>query len=132
VIELRIENPETNEERVLRPGDKLAPPWRVVGMVGVAKPKRSIQRHATSIRTVNVDDKLNKLAALLAIPAADILHTVGRALGINCAYCQLRFQIWKKAEEIGWLKVIYLTARSIKAQMQHDEQAIEAMAKELE
>jgi len=130
VIELRIENPETNEERTLRPGDEFKPPWRVVSLVGGVKKVAPVKQK--QVRTVNVDDKLNKLAALLAIPAADILHTVGRALGINCAYCQLRFQIWKKAEEIGWLKVIYLTAQSVKAQIMRDEKAIEAMAKELE
>ena len=128
MIELRIENPETNEERVLRPGDKLTPPWRVVGLVGGARKVAPVK----TVRTVNVDDKLNKLAALFLIPAADILKVVGTALGLHCATCQLRYEIWKKAEAIGWWQVIYLTAKSIKAQMQHDEQALNAMAKELE
>lgn len=134
-MELLIRNSETGETRVLRPlpegrVPEFAPPWQVTGMVGGVKKKPAIG--APVVQTVDVDDKLNKLAAMLFIPAADIAQVVGKALGIECAYCQLRFQIWKKAREIGWWKVIYLTAKSIKAQIFHDEAKLKEMAKELE
>lgn len=140
-----IENPETGEERVLEklstghyPNFKL--PWRLKG--AAMKPAKFATaqevivkekiREVKKARTIDMNVKLDKIAAALFIPAADVAKVVGKALGIDCPYCQLRFMIWKKAEEIGWWKVIYLTAKSIKAQLRHDKRALEQMAKELE
>ncbi len=134
-----LENLETHETMVLHPNpDGTYPnfklPWMVKGAVLAKEQVEAIvkKREEKKVVTVNVDDKLNAIAAMLLIPVADVLHVVGQALGLNCAYCQLRYQIWQKAQELGWWKVLYLTAKSIKAQVQHDEAAIKKMAKELE
>lgn len=138
-MSLLIENPETGEESILQQGTdgrypNIRLPWRVRGaVISTAQAQEIVKREQTHrMVTINVDDKLNKIAAMLFIPAADVLKVVGAALGINCAYCQLRFMIWKKAREIGWWKVIYLTAKSIKAQIAQDEEKLREMAKELE
>lgn len=134
-----LENLKTGDTAILHanpdgtyPNIKL--PWMVKGaVISTQRAKEIVERQETKrVATINVDDKLNKLAAMMAIPAADVLHVVGRALGIECAFCQLRFQIWQKAKEIGWRKVIWLTWKSVRAQVAHDDAAIEAMAKELE
>ena len=131
-MEVIIEHPETGETKTLRPlpngrFPNFSAPWRVKGTPGGIK--RKVEQEA---RVVALDDKLNKLAAMLFIPAADVARVVGKALGLECAACQVRFQIWKKAQEIGWKQVMWLTWKSIRAQANHDEAQLEEMAKELE
>lgn len=84
------------------------------------------------VETIAMDDKIDRIAAWLGVPAAEALHIVGKALGIQCAYCQLRYQIWQKVKELGWRKVLWLTWQSIRAQINREESEIRIIAEELE
>jgi hypothetical protein len=134
-----IENPQTGQTRVLLPDangryPNFQLPWHVQGPSYPAKEMAAKMEAAAKRQavTINVDDKMNKIAAWLGVPLAEALHIVGRALGIQCAYCQLRYQIWQKAKELGWRKVMWLTWKSVRAQANCDESEIKAIAEELE
>ena len=149
-MDIIIEHPDTGETRILRPGPdghypNFMSPWRVKPIV---QPVPVIIDQAPRIQTqildaqeqekrraawfANIDNKLTKIAAMLSVPVADIFKTVGNALGLDCAACELRYQIWQKAQQMGWRKVFWLTWQSVRAQVKHDEATIEAMAKEIE
>lgn len=79
-----------------------------------------------------VDRRLNMLAGLLGLPVANLIRIMAKAIGVPpCASCQLRYQILKKAQELGWRKVLALTYASVKAQIQVDEAKLEEIAKEV-
>ena len=96
------------------------------------KPQTPGQSALTKKLVEQVDSRLNKLAGLLGFPAARLIHIMAKAIGVpQCAACQLRYQILKKAKELGWRKVIWLTYQSVKAQIQVDENQLEEIAKEV-
>lgn len=49
---------------------------------------------------------LTTVIAALAIPAADALTVIGKALGVHCASCQMRNQVIHKIEELGVVETI--------------------------
>ena len=49
----------------------------------------------------NYNDILTKVAAAVAIPAADVLAVVGKALKVHCSACAKRHGIIQRIQEIG-------------------------------
>lgn len=54
---------------------------------------------------------LDAVLAAVAIPAANGLAVLSKALGVQCAKCQLRHEIIKRVKELGFVE----TVRRIKA-----------------
>lgn len=54
-----------------------------------------------SARRVEGEEALTQVAAALAIPAANALHVVGKALGINCEACNMRHRIIRRIKQLG-------------------------------
>ena len=54
---------------------------------------------------------IDAVLAAVAIPAANGLAVLSKALGVHCAKCQLRHEIIKRVKELGFVE----TVRRIKA-----------------
>lgn len=60
-------------------------------------------------------DALNSLLASVAIPAADALATVSKALGIDCSKCQTRHRIIKEMKKRGFTETLRLLKETLHA-----------------
>lgn len=60
-------------------------------------------------------DVLTKLIAAAAIPAADALATISKALGITCSRCQKRHRIIKEMQKRGFTETLKLLKETLHA-----------------
>lgn len=58
------------------------------------------------VRHIAFKSVLATIVATLAIPAADALTVIGKALGVHCAQCQIRNQVIHKIEELGVVETL--------------------------
>lgn len=64
---------------------------------------------------INGEDAFTQVVAALAIPAADALHSIASALGINCSTCNKRRLIIKRIRQLG----VAETLRQLKGTISH-------------
>lgn len=55
----------------------------------------------TDAPRVNGEDAFTQVVAALAIPAADALHSLAKAFGINCKACNQRHQVIRRIKQVG-------------------------------
>lgn len=58
-------------------------------------------------------DILTRMAASLSVNLADFLLAAGKALDIECKWCELRNQVMRRVAELGVLRSMYLVGKTL-------------------